>query len=389
MWLWVLILSFALRGNAPLESGVEEQLQACLARSLVEAGQAGARFHQENRNEWLPHLILSRWNIKKIAGLAEVPEALEGVHPVLVQTLAGHAGVVFSESGGRDAALLALAAREPAGTAAVLGMGRGFDIPLAELALRYRKVVLVDLDEPNLWAAIEDLRRELDRLGLPAEKLASVLGRVEIQLADLSGIGDRLGRFVVPHSRPEAVREGLLFLDRQASDPQLRSWPLRVAGTYDLVVSSFVVSQISSEIVRSVEDLIAGKFGPLTQGEWAQFQQALQRLSKAAAENHAGHIAALLAPGGKAYFSSESTLLWPDQNVQAPLFPINDLLETARGTHHLSVTPAGQWLWMQRMNGIFYPGAGYWVEAYQISRGGLEEMIGVGRESALFLDSGA
>jgi len=55
----------------------------------------------------------------------------------------------------------------------------------------------------------------------------------------------------------------------------------------------------------------------------------------------------------------------------------------------LAVAAMNQWLWMQRMNGVFYPGAGYWVEAYQFSRGGLEETAGAARESALILDSGA
>lgn len=388
---WALVLPFALflpdpvfalRGRAPAETGMEEVLQSRLTQNIVQAGQSGLQFHRDNQEQWRPHLILSRWHIKRVAGLDPIPELQEGVPPALIQSLVGHTGVSFAPAASRDTALRVLAAQEPEGTAAVLGMGRGFDIPLMELALRYQKVVLVDLDEPSVRAALDELRQELARLGLTEEQRASVMGRLEVQVADLSGISDRLERFAVDLesrrgalSKADAIGEALLFLDRQGSDPALQSWPLRVTGTYDLVVSSFVVSQISSEILRYLEELITRIYGPQTRQEWVQFHQALPRLSKAAARNHAGHLAGLLAPGGKTYFSSESYLLWPDQNVQSPLFPVNDLLDVARETHPLAVLPLDQWLWMQRMNGVFYPGAGYWVEAYQINRSGLEEKL--------------
>ncbi len=372
--------ALALRNQSPAETGLEETLQLQLVQSLIQAGQVGRQWHQDNKEQWRAHLILSRWNIKRIAGLTQIPEPEEGVPPSLISELASKGGVVFASAAQRQAKLHALADEEPAGSAVVLGMGRGFDIPLLELALKYRSVVLVDLDEPSVRSALHELHRELTLGGFPEPRIQVIMKRVEIQFADLSGIADQSEQFVAAWesrkaalTKADAILQTIRFLDELKDKAASQPKPLKLTGTYDLAISSFVVSQIASTAVHYLEDAVTRNYGPLSREEWIQFQVVLQRFSARVAENHAGHIAQLLNPGGRCYFSSESRLKWPEQGVEAPLFPVEELLRAARDSGGLAVSPLHSWLWAQRMNGVFYPGAGYSVDAYQLARSGLEE----------------
>jgi hypothetical protein len=158
------------------------------------------------------------------------------------------AGIAEAERGNRDGwwahakrnrafieeAVKGCAQRE---LAVVLGAGKAFDLPLAELARAFERLVLVDIDGPALEATISSTIKDP---GLRA--------RVEPRVLDLSGINGQLVRAVdqvmAGSGGADEIAAELSHLCRSYWLPE-RPRLLGADERADLLISDLVLSQIA------------------------------------------------------------------------------------------------------------------------------------------------
>jgi hypothetical protein len=189
-----------------------------------------------------------------------------------------------------DAAALLSSRRE---LAIVLGVGHGFDLPLAELARSFERVLLVDIDAVSLDATAAALEKE-----------AGLRARIETRLVDLTGINARMVRDIdelatVPGDA-ETLQAGLERLARsyRPGASAASFWGERA----DLVVSACVATQLSwpqrSYALRVLERVL----GPMSEAAdqrwshaWFEFELRLQQQ----------HIADLAAMGTRVLLISD------------------------------------------------------------------------------------
>jgi hypothetical protein len=156
----------------------------------------------------------------------------------------------------KNRAFIEEAARQTQGRAlaVVLGAGHAFDLPLVELAKRYEKLVLVDIDAEALNATVAGTLKD-----------AELRARTELRLLDLTGVN---GQFV-------ARVDDALASATDAADARDRietlCWTYRLASPRllppeeraDLLVSSCVLSQVSWPQRVYARRVYERRFGPL------------------------------------------------------------------------------------------------------------------------------
>jgi len=160
--------------------------------------------------------------------------------------------------------------------AVVLGAGQGFDLPLAELAQAFERVVLVDIDGEALEKTVETSFTD------PALR-----ARVEMRVLDLTGINGQLVRAVddifAAQGRKEAIDAELAALCRSywlAEIPSILPADYRA----DLLVSGLVLSQVSWPQRSYALRLYEERFGKLTPeaerrwiSPWWEFELKIQQ----------------------------------------------------------------------------------------------------------------
>lgn len=172
--------------------------------------------------------------------------------------------------------------------ATVLGSGVAIEIPLAELARRFDRLILVDMDGASLLESLDQVPQELR-------------AKVELRVMDVTSfvtpLMEKLKDAVESSSTSEEAfrRYGAVF-DNLALGQLVRLPPS------DLVVSSLVLSEISRYPFGYAERLVRARFdAPL--GAWKDSGKAFQKLVVLSIEDHARLLAALLADGGALYYS--------------------------------------------------------------------------------------
>lgn len=353
------------------------------AKKIVRGGQIGKWLAEQNLPGWQKHMTIGRWNIKGVAHLTHIPEPEGIAAPDVRRDLATQYHIQFAPAEERNRKLLELAGqRSSEETAVVLGMGRGYDIPLLELALTRRKIALVDLDEPSMQEAVKELRDQLKTLDLADQQVQEIASRVSLQVVDISGIADRVEAFAAQlkagkkkGTKGQAISQAASFLGKQALDEKMLPWPLKVEGTYDLVVSSFTVTQVFGGLIDYIRKAIEAVYGPFTQADANQFLMSIQPFAQSLAVNHAGHLRKLVKPGGKVYFSTEVY-----SETGAPAFPLGIFLDSGEKLYGLRHRLLEKWFWAHPARDsitgetIVAPQeTGFHVWAYEIAPAGLEE----------------
>ena len=159
------------------------------------------------------------------------------------------------------------AAARPASknVAVVLGSGHAFDLPLVELARRFEKLVLVDIDAQSLEQTIAGVFKDP---GLRA--------KVEPRILDLTGInGALIRRLEAALAAGGSADEALERLERLCQRYRLAEAPrlLPAGERADLVVSSCVLTQLAWPQRIFAERLYQKAFvpvrGPIEQ-RWAR-----------------------------------------------------------------------------------------------------------------------
>ena len=172
--------------------------------------------------------------------------------------------------------------------ATVLGSGLGMEIPLAELARRFERLVLVDLDGRSMLRSLHQVPRELR-------------SRVELRIVDVTSFAGALIESIEhaiesSSSAVESHRRLGLILDG-----------LETGGPADLPRSDFVVSSLLlSEIPRYPFSYAAqafeARFGVAIQ-TWERSDEFFRRLAELAVDDHVQLLASLVEPEGVIYFS--------------------------------------------------------------------------------------
>jgi hypothetical protein len=163
--------------------------------------------------------------------------------------------------------------------AVVLGAGKTYDLPVEELARRFERVVLVDIDAASL--------RE-----------RAFATNVEALPMDVTGVASRLARGIeaaFTSASPEADLETLCRSYRLAAPPRLVH-----EERADLLVSGMVLSQLGLQPKLAAKRLYEARFGPVTRdsGWTAAFDGLELRLQQ-------DHIDALCDQAGLAVITSD------------------------------------------------------------------------------------
>jgi hypothetical protein len=146
------------------------------------------------------------------------------------------------------------AAVEHPALAVALGAGQPFDLPLAALARRFQRLVLIDIDAQAVAETAETVRREVPQ------------ANVEVRALDLTGINAALvARIEAAVAASATANEAVDSLMRLARSYRLPSPPriLEEGERADLLVSSCVLTQLAWPQRVYAERLFEGRFGAM------------------------------------------------------------------------------------------------------------------------------
>ena len=174
-------------------------------------------------------------------------------------------------------------------TALVLGAGNCTEIPLHELAQRFDEVVLLDLDDASMAAAVEDLPDEL-------------IPKVHLSVQDVT-------RFAAPLMRrlwraveeSETAEQSFERISEALSNVEADDGPPTYPDA-DLVVSSLVFSELHRYPLSYASRLVRDKFGKRF-ADSAGYGRFRARLQQVALRDHVGLLAGSCRRGGAVYFA--------------------------------------------------------------------------------------
>jgi hypothetical protein len=183
---------------------------------------------------------------------------------------------------------------ERPGLAVVLGAGQAFDLPLVELATRFERLVLVDIDEAALGAVVRGVFKDP---GLRA--------KVEPRALDLTGVNGALVRAIDEIVGAAAGAAELeQRLGRLARSYRLPGGPALLAPgeRADLLVSAVVLSQIAWPQRTYAARRYAERFGPPLASALARWNAPWWELELRLQQDH---LNALTAQAGRAVLTCD------------------------------------------------------------------------------------
>jgi hypothetical protein len=146
--------------------------------------------------------------------------------------------------------------------AVVLGAGKAYDLPLAELAQRFERVVAIDIDAGALAATVRSAVRE-----------RGLLQKIEPRPMDLTGVTRQLVESLEAAATPAAFGD-LCRAYRLATPPRFLEQPA------DLLVSALVLTQLALPLKLLARRLFESRFGampaPLV-ADWDAFDLRMQQ----------------------------------------------------------------------------------------------------------------
>ena len=200
----------------------------------------------------------------------------------------------------RQSKALLLRAAElcPGTTAALVGAGKLYDIPLRELAERYERLILIDVDADSLAQSVE--------LGLASPELRK---RLVLVTSDVTGINEAFllaARELFDQGLAEQTVYtsllSLLYSYRLAQPPNLL--PAEALGTapLDTIFSVMVLSQLATPLTQYLERRFAERFPGSTLLQAHEFQVALGQFTHRIQDHH---LQALLRHSRNAVVTSD------------------------------------------------------------------------------------
>ena len=160
--------------------------------------------------------------------------------------------------------------------AVLLGAGKAYDLPLEELARRFERVVLVDIDAEAMAASSAAAVRD-----------PKLRARLELRPMDVSGVGARLARGIeaaMASPSPEDSLEALCRSYRLAGRPRLVEEPT------DLLVSGMLLSQLGLQPKLAAKRLFEQRFGKIAPASAARWSAAWNDLDLRLQHDHVGAL---------------------------------------------------------------------------------------------------
>ncbi|OGX10954.1 MAG: hypothetical protein A2351_04235 [Omnitrophica bacterium RIFOXYB12_FULL_50_7] len=317
--------------------------------------------------------MFNRAFIKKVAGI-DIPEN-DAFYTFSsdVEAEQMKKAVPFTDPKTWKRSLVALAKKQPRGSVAILGAGRGYDIPLLELALAFSQVTVVDLDDSVAKDVLGDLQKSLRDLALPEGEVRAIMGRVRFQAADLSGVAAEFSQRVEKiraQGKSEQDRTDLyvaLLKDMTAKIPET----LPIQGQYSLVISSLLTSAMATALNVSALDSL-----DLQGVDDTDFLEAKYAFYDTLGAYHLDHMKKLLATDGKIYWSDTvetvPVILNPAtgresyvMNQKQLSFPIQAFFKKVEKDFQFNLM--GPWGWTSHPPDSLVPeGRGFMVYAFEI-----------------------
>jgi hypothetical protein len=162
--------------------------------------------------------------------------------------------------------------------AVVLGAGKAYDLPLEELAQRFDRLVLVDIDAAALAATIPATVRD-----------AALRRRVEARPMDVTGVTARVARSIEDAMRAavdagsvETSLEKLCRSYRLAAPPRF----LEPGERADLLVSALVLSQLGLQLKLAAKRLFERRHGPIAAESQQRWSAAWDELELRVQQDH-------------------------------------------------------------------------------------------------------
>jgi hypothetical protein len=246
--------------------------------------------------------------------------------------------------------------------AVVLGIGHGFDVPLATLAECFDRLILIDVDPAALSVTLDALHRTSPR------------ARIETRVMDLTGINRTmvatLDRLVDPSRDRSTVQNQI---EDYVRSYRIGPGPLLQPGEHaDLLVSSCVASQLAWP-QRAYALMRLEKLGPVV-GEaerrwsraWFEFELRVQQDHiRACADT--GEVTVLISDVANRLTALDNSGIEHATGQKVFTLGVDSLLE--RVPQSLRIMRHGSWLWTRHRPGPSgEPGSWMEVEGVIVSR---------------------
>jgi hypothetical protein len=249
--------------------------------------------------------------------------------------------------------------------ALVLGAGQCAEIPLAEIAARFARVTLNDIAREPLETALA---------GVDAASRTKITLHVE----DLTGVVERLfGRIRerIASARDAAAASAAMS---RLLDARRRRRPA-IAGPFDLVIASCVLSQLQFSLTRRCDELFERRFpGQLrTLRDSPPWKAGLRKLTPRMKAAFLGDLEWLTAPGGLIVLSDTVQVCFVAQTAEGRWKTLGTF-RTLRATSRLKdvlderfhILDEAHWKWVRSApSGPGKPGRFYDVEGLVIRPG--------------------
>lgn len=232
------------------------------------------------RDEWAPRHTLSRATFEAL-GYAQTSAGIDTVRSRNLRGWQEHARL-------NRAFLLQGAAAAATGAAAVIGAGKLYDVPLRELAERFERLILVDVDAAALAASVE---QELGQ--------SPLRDRVELVTSEVSAANDAFVQavdaiFDAERAEADCARALLALLHsyRWRTPPTLAdSAALKLP--LSAVFSTMVLTQLAEPLTRTLEQRFARRFPGSERWQGREFQLGLAQFSHRVQHRHVQALAAI------------------------------------------------------------------------------------------------
>jgi len=251
--------------------------------------------------------ILTRWFLKQAAGILTpmLPDYLPD-H----ERLALEPKVRFASMEAWLEEVLALAVRAPLPRdALLLGAALDSDLPIVEMLVAYRRVVLLDRQRKGLEQTLFKAARVLEAIGLSENQLLFYLQRAQLLTTDfaptLRQFVDRLRARIGPAGSREEARQ--ILQEEVARVEAISVWPSPLSASppfHFISATRFFYEPVLEGLNWYVAAFLA-KFGDEESRDRELIAQLQRRLWRAYLPQLLKQLSELLVPGG--------TLLWVDK----------------------------------------------------------------------------
>lgn len=241
------------------------------------------------------------------------------------------------------------------GEALILGLGNGDDLPLPELAYQFKQITALDIDVKAMHKAIQKLPAPLrNRFVLVQKDVTGVLSMISEKMQSL--LANLIPEKECLEMTADIMDESILEYDRTFLSSKKK---------YDFVISSMLTSQLFSQIIPSIMNVLEQKYPGIQQRQHScqKLQDSYQNFGNNVCRMHFNHLLDWTHTESKIYYADNThrTYVHLDavehmKNPSKPTYKLDEPRETlpietinkAIKTNFLSLKDEDSWIWRCR-----------------------------------------